>query len=331
MYSYLARRLLLAVFTLFVVTLLVYFLVRSMPGDPSLVLMQQVAQDRNVSQEQQEQFREYFGLNDPWHIAYAKWLKKLVFEGDLGYSFWQKSSVTDAIGRRLGPTLTLSITSLLLTYLFSIPIGLYATARANQPDERAISIFLYMLYSMPSFVAAVLLQMLFAIRLQGTAFELPLYGSQSADHDQMSLWGQLVDSARHCILPVVCFTYASLAYNSRFIRANMQEVIRQDYIRTARAKGVSRTRVMLHHAFRNTLIPLVTQLGLVLPSLVGGSIILETIFSWPGIGKLFIEALSQRDYQILMGLLLMFSVLTLLAQLLADVLYALVDPRVTLK
>lgn len=331
MYSYLLRRLTLAVFTLLVVTLLVYFLVRAMPGDPSLVLLQQVANDRNISQQQQEEFREYFGLNDPWYTAYGKWLGKLVLHGDLGYSFWQKQSVTDAIKNRLWPTLKLSIASLLLTYLFSIPIGLYATARADKPDERGISILLYMLYSMPSFVAAVLLQMLFAIKLKGTVFELPLMGVASPNHEEMTFVGQAFDSIKHCVLPVVCYTYASLAYNSRFIRANMQEVIRQDYIRTARAKGVSRWKVMWRHAFRNTLIPLVTQLGLVLPSLVAGSIILETIFSWPGIGKLFIEALLQRDYQILMGLLLMFSVLTLLAQLLADVLYAVVDPRVTLK
>lgn len=320
----------LAAFTLLAVTLMVYALVRAMPGDPSLVLIAQVANDKNVSQQQQDEFREYFGLNDPVIVAYGKWLGKLLFHGDLGYSFWQKSSVADAIGRRLWPTLKLSITSLILTYVFSIPIGLYSSARSGKADERSISILLYMLYSLPSFVAAVLLQMLFAIKLKGTPFELPLYGIESSNHDSLGLLGQWSDSARHMILPVVCFTYASLAYYSRFIRANMQEVIRQDYIRTARAKGLSRRRVLLHHAFRNTLIPVITQLGLVLPSLVAGSIILETIFSWPGIGKLFIEALTQRDYQVLMGLLLMFSVLTLLAQLLADVLYAFADPRVTL-
>jgi peptide/nickel transport system permease protein len=140
---------------------------------------------------------------------------------------------------------------------------------------------------------------------------------------------QAWDLFKHALLPIVCYTYGSLAYYSRFIRANMQEVVRQDYIRTALAKGVPRGRVLWHHAFRNTLIPLVTMIGLTLPVLLSGSIILEQIFSWPGMGKLFFESIRERDYPTLMGLLLMFSVLTLLGQMLADFLYAVVDPRVT--
>jgi peptide/nickel transport system permease protein len=131
------------------------------------------------------------------------------------------------------------------------------------------------------------------------------------------------------ILPVACYTYGSLAYYSRFIRANLQEAVREDYIRTARAKGAGPMRVLLHHAFRNTLIPLVTMIGLTLPVLLSGSIILEQIFSWPGMGKLFFESIRERDYPTLMGLVLMFSVLTLLGQVLADFLYAIVDPRVS--
>jgi peptide/nickel transport system permease protein len=135
--------------------------------------------------------------------------------------------------------------------------------------------------------------------------------------------------AKHLILPLVCYTYGGLAYFSRFVKANMEEAIRQDYIRTARAKGAGPVRVLVVHAFRNTLIPFVTLLGLTLPSILSGSIILEQIFSWPGMGMLFFEALNVRDYPVIMGLTLMFSVLTLLGQFLADVLYALVDPRVT--
>jgi peptide/nickel transport system permease protein len=147
----------------------------------------------------------------------------------------------------------------------------------------------------------------------------------------MTLGQQFVDLFRHALLPVACFTYGTLAYYSRFIRANMQEVIRQDYIRTARAKGVGYNRILVHHAFRNTLIPLVTMIGLELPTLLSGSIILEQIFSWPGMGKLFFESIRERDYPTLMGLLLIFSVLTLIGQLLADIFYAIVDPRVSYK
>ena len=151
----------------------------------------------------------------------------------------------------------------------------------------------------------------------------------SDNYTTLSTAAKAWDILQHSILPIICFTYGSLAYYSRFVHANLEEVIRQDYIRTARAKGVPPGRVIWHHAFRNTLIPLVTLMGLTLPSLLSGAVILEQIFGWPGMGRLFFEAISQRDYDTLMGLTLMFSVLTLLGQLLADVLYAVVDPRVT--
>jgi peptide/nickel transport system permease protein len=188
---------------------------------------------------------------------------------------------------------------------------------------------LYMLYSLPAFVAALLLQVLFAVKLRGTGFELPLFGMRSDNFESLSTLGQIMDIAQHMVLPVFCFTYGVLAYESRFIRSNMQEVIRQDYIRTARSKGVGPVRVLWHHAFRNTLIPFVTLIGLTLPALLSGAVILEQIFSWPGIGSLMFESINMRDYPVIMGLTLMFSTVTLLGQLVADVLYSVVDPRVT--
>ena len=326
MYQYFARRLLLALFTLLLITFLVYALIRLMPGDPLLVNLE--GGDRPIKLEEIERMREIFGLNDPWYVAYWNWLTNLL-RGDLGDSLSRPSRVVDIIGQRIGPTLMLEVTALSLTYLLAIPIGLYATARSGRLDERIVSTFLYMLYSLPVFVAALLLQVLFAIQLRGTAFDLPLFGMTSDNFDELSFIGKVWDLIQHALLPVVCFTYGSLAYYSRFIRANMQEVIRQDYIRTARAKGVGPVRVLLHHAFRNTLIPLVTMIGLTLPVLLSGSIILEQIFSWPGMGKLFFESIRERDYPTMMGLVLMFSVLTLLGQMLADFLYAVVDPRVS--
>jgi peptide/nickel transport system permease protein len=326
MYHYFARRLLLALFTLLLITFVVYALIRLMPGDPLLVNLE--GGDRPINLEEIERMREIFGLNDPWYVAYWNWLANLL-QGDLGDSLSRPSRVVDIIGQRIGPTLMLEVTALSLTYLLAIPIGLYATARSGRLDERIVSTLLYMLYSLPVFVAALLLQVLFAIQLRGTAFELPLFGMTSDNFDELTLGGKVWDLFQHALLPVVCFTYGSLAYYSRFIRANMQEVIRQDYIRTARAKGVGPVRVLLHHAFRNTLIPLVTMIGLTLPVLLSGSIILEQIFSWPGMGKLFFESIRERDYPTMMGLVLMFSVLTLLGQMLADFLYAVVDPRVS--
>jgi peptide/nickel transport system permease protein len=328
MYHYFARRFLLALLTLLLITFVVYGLIRLMPGDPLLVALENASPDHAIRAEDRERMREIFGLNDPWYIAYWHWLTNVV-RGDLGNSLSRPSRVADVIGQRIAPTLLLQVTSLTLTYMLAIPIGLYATARSGHFDERAVSTALYMLYSLPVFVAALFLQVLFAVNLRGTAFELPLFGMTSDNFAQLSASGKVWDVFQHALLPIVCYTYGSLAYYSRFIRANMQEVIRQDYIRTARAKGVGPVRVLLHHAFRNTLIPLVTMIGLTLPVLLSGSIILEQIFSWPGMGKLFFESIRERDYPTMMGLMLMFSVLTLLGQMLADFLYAVVDPRVS--
>jgi len=328
MANYFIRRLLLALLTLLFITFLVYGLIRLMPGDPILMKLESGSPDRPMRTAEIEKIRAMFGLDKPWYTAYWQWLSNLV-RGNLGDSITRPARVSEIIGQRIGPTLVLDLTSLFLTYLLAIPIGLYATARSGRLDERTASTVLYMLYSLPVFVAALFLQMFFAIELRGTSFELPLFGMYSDNFDQLSFGGKLWDISRHALLPIVCYTYGSLAYYSRFIHSNMQEVIRQDYIRTARAKGVGPRRVLLHHAFRNTMIPLVTMIGLTLPYLLSGSIILEQIFSWPGMGKLFFESILERDYPTMMGLMLMFSVLTLLGQMLADFLYAVVDPRVS--
>lgn len=314
--------------TLLFITFFVYGLIRMMPGDPVLVKLESVDPGRNMRAEDIERMREEFGLNLPWYQAYFKWLAKAA-QGDLGSSLTHHAAVAKVIGQRVGPTLLLTISSLLISYLLAIPLGLYSTARSGKPDERAVSVLLYMLYSLPAFVAALGLQVLFSIKLKGTRFELPLFGMTSDNYSELSFVQQFSDLFCHSLLPVACFTYGALAFYSRFIRANMEEVIRQDYIRTARAKGVGSRSILLHHAFRNTLIPLVTMIGLELPALLSGSIILEQIFSWPGMGKLFFESIRMRDYPTTMGLVLLFSVLTLIGQLLADILYAVVDPRVT--
>jgi peptide/nickel transport system permease protein len=328
MATYLTRRVLIAVLTLWLITFLVYGLIRAMPGDALTVNREMLGPGQKLNQEDIERARATFGLDKPWYTAYVNWLGNLL-RGDLGRSFNQKVAVSQVIGDRIGNTLLLSLTSLVLAYLLSIPIGLYASARANKPDERVVSTLLYMLYSLPAFVAALLLQVLFAVKLRDTGFELPLFGKQSDDFNSLTTFEQVIDVAKHMILPVFCFTYGVLAYESRFIRANMQEVIRQDYIRTARAKGVGPIRILWHHAFRNTLIPFVTLIGLTLPALLSGAVILEQIFTWPGVGTLMFESITMRDYPVIMGLTLIFSIVTLLGQLLADFLYSVVDPRVT--
>ena len=325
MFHYLIRRIGLGVLTLIMITLVVYGLIRHMPGTPLTTDPAMMDPSKQISPEEIARLEKLYGLDKPWYEAYFVWLGNLL-RLDLGRSISQNNRpVVELIAQRVPATLVLSVSSLALTYLLSIPIGLWATVRADTPSERAVSALLYMLYSLPSFVAALFMQILFAVKLGW----LPLFGMTSDEFDSLSTAGQAWDILQHAAMPIACFTYGSLAYYSRFIRANMQEVVRQDYIRTARAKGVGPVSLILHHAFRNTLIPLVTLIGLTLPALLSGAVILEQIFTWPGMGRLYFEAIGRRDYDTVMGLTLMFAILTLLGQLLADVLYAVVDPRVT--
>lgn len=325
MVQYLVRRGAISLVTLLLITIVVYALIRNIPGTPLTVDMAMMNPGKMASPADIKRFERLYGLDKPVYEAYFIWLKNVV-RGDFGRSIPKNNQpVLRLIMSRLPATLMITVTSLLLTYLFSIPIGLWSTAEGGTTAERTVSTLLYMLYSLPAFVAALYLQLLFYSKLGW----LPLFGMTSDHFASMSTGGKIWDLFRHALLPIVCFTYGSLAYYSRFIRANMQEVIRQDYIRTAKAKGVPPARILWHHAFRNTLIPLVTLFGLTLPSLLSGAVILEQIFAWPGIGQLFFESISQRDYDTLMGLTLLFSVMALIGQVLADVLYAVVDPRVS--
>lgn len=331
MYSYLVRRLIFAALTVVVITFVVYALIRCMPGDPISLDMAEANPEKMQSYEEQQRQRKLYGLDYPWPVGYTIWARNVTTQFDLGKSIFEKKPVYRQIKERFIPTLMLSGTSLFLAYVLSVPIGLYCSARSNKVDERGISLGMYMMYSFPSYVAALFLLTLFYLKLKGTPWALPLQGMVSNDHNQLSYWGQLQDSFRHLILPLTCMTYGGLAYDSRFIKANMEEAMRQDYIRTARAKGAGYVRILVMHAFRNTLIPFLTILGISLPAILGGAVILEGIFGWPGMGQLFYQSVSRRDYDPIMALTLMFTVLTLAGQLLADILYAFADPRVAYK
>lgn len=325
MLSYIVRRIAIGAFTLLLITFVIYGLIRVMPGTPLTVDMAELDPSKQMSEKRLKELAASYGLDKPWPQAYMLWVGN-VLQGDLGRSFSRNKPVADLIGERIGPTLLLSIPSLLITFVLSIPIGIYSAARSGQPDERVVSTFLYMLYSFPGFVAALFLQLYLAVEFEW----FPLFGMVSDNYESLSTFEKVKDLAWHACLPITVYTYASLAYYSRFVRANLQEVLRQDYIRTAKSKGLGPIRVLWHHAFRNTLIPLVTLIGLTLPSLLSGSVIIEQIFTWPGMGRQFFESITERDYPTVMGLTLMFAIITLGAQLLADVLYAVVDPRIRL-
>ena len=324
MLNFLIRRILIGSITLLLITFLVYVLIRNMPGDPASVAFNEMDASKKQDELAKQRERAYYHLDKPIPVGYMYWLQS-VSRGNLGRSRPQAMPVARAIRQRVGPTLLLSITSMVIAYGVAMPFGLYASARSGKLDERGVSVVLYMLYSFPTFVAALLLQYLFYSHWK----LLPLDQMTSPDYDSLDRWGKFVDIFKHALLPIVCYTYGGLAYYSRFIRANMAEVMQQDYIRTARAKGASPGRVLVKHGFRNTLIPMATLLGLMLPGLLSGSVVLEQIFSWNGMGKLFLDSILARDYPLIMGLTLFFSTLTLLGTLLSDILYAFVDPRVS--
>jgi peptide/nickel transport system permease protein len=228
------------------------------------------------------------------------------------------------IAERLPATLLLSGVSIGIAFAVSIVLGLYSAKREGRPDEKALSALLYLGYSFPSYVAAILGALLFGVILK----VLPLSGMRSPDHEELSAAGRVWDVARHMALPVSCYSLGYIAYYTRFLRVSLVSAMRSDFVRAARAKGLSENAVLVRHGLRNSLVPLVTLIGLSLPALVGGSVILEQIFAWPGMGRLFFEGIYTRDYPLIMGLTMMFSTLILAGSLLADLLYAVVDPRI---
>jgi peptide/nickel transport system permease protein len=326
MTAFLVRRIFFGLFTLLVITAFVYSLARAMPGDPLQIDVEMDPKHR-MSEEDRKLALAAYGLDKPWHVAYFEWLGRAV-RFDLGDSFRYRRPVIRLILEALPATLLISVPSFLITFGGAIPLGMFVTRRSGSISERALSLVLYTLYSTPTFVLALALLYWFYLRLSGTFFQLPP-GLHSTGFEEMTPLQKAGDLLRHTILPLFCYSYSSFAYDTRFIKANMEEAIRQDYVRTARAKGLDDRAILYRHAFRNTLIPFVTLVGLTLPSLITGAVILEQIFSWPGVGKLYYDAVFGQDYTLIMGLTLMFAAATLLAQLLADVLYAFVDPRVT--
>ncbi len=321
MFQYTVRRLFIAAFTLLGISVIVFALINMIPGDPAAIMSE--VQDPEVSARMAEMLRKHFGLDKPLHERYLSWLGKML-QGDFGTSFQDGRPVADKVMQSLWPTLSVSTLSILLMLAAAIPIGLYQGAHQGGLFDTISGVFLYALYAVPSYVAAVVL-----IYWVGVQWDLlPFRGMQSDAYDTMSLAGKWKDAIAHYVLITFCFTFGGLAFQSRFTRSTLLEVLRQDYVRTARAKGASERRVLFKHAFRNTFIPLLTRLGALVPALISGSVILEVIFNWPGLGRLFFNGMLARDYPIMMASLIISSVLVLGGILLADLLYAVADPRI---
>lgn len=322
MLIYTLRRLAYLIPTLLGITLVTFFVISLAPGNPIDVMHEGTVSAR-ISPDAYEEMLRLYGLDQPIHVRYLVWLKRLATL-DFGRSFLDHRPVVTKIRERLPATLLLNGVSLVLSLLIAVPLGLYAAMRQRSRFDKIGGLVLYMLYSLPEFWVALLLILLFGVKLQ----ILPFIGMESLGADELGPLSYLWDRILHLILPTICLTYGSLAFLSRFVRGSTLEVIRQDYVRTARAKGLDNTAVVYRHVFKNTLIPVVTLLGILLPTMISGSVILEYIFSWPGIGALFFDAVFSRDYPTVMGLSFMTAVVVLLSTLIADLMYAWVDPRV---
>ncbi|MHC4780585.1 MAG: ABC transporter permease, partial [Planctomycetota bacterium] len=251
-----------------------------------------------------------------------------LFHLDFGESLtYRGKSVNDLIWERLKVSITFALLSFLLAYTISIPIGIFSAVWKDSIPDRVITVVLFALYSLPSFFTAVILVRIFTI---GKPFDwFPSGGFEGPQAQSLPTFDYLVDVGWHLVLPVICLSYASFATLSRYMRAGLLEVIRSDYIRTARAKGLSEWVVILKHALRNGVIPILTMIGGILPALVGGSVIIEYIFNINGMGALIIEAIFQRDYNVVMADSLMVGFLVLCGVLVTDILYVTVDPRIS--
>lgn len=320
MRKYVLRRLLMMIPLLLGISLLFFAIMQLAPGDPAAL---NVAMNSKVDPTYLEKLRQSYGLNDPLMVQYWHWLQRICVL-NFGESFKDSRPVLTIIAERLPATFLLSGLSLVLLFVLAVPLGVAAAYYQNTWMDRLVSAFTFIGYSMPGYWFALLLMLVFGVQLN----LLPISGMMSTQAEYLPWYEKIGDMASHLILPLVVTTFGGLASVSMYARTSMLEVIRQDYIRTARAKGLSETRVVFKHALRNALIPIVTLMGLSLPGLIGGSFIIETIFAWPGMGQLGLEAVFDHDYPLLMGIGVITAILTLTGNLLADLAYAWLDPRI---
>jgi len=306
---------------LFGITIICFSVMHLAPGSPTDL---QTQMNPWASAELRERLRAMYDLDKPLHIQYALWVRKLAVL-DLGTSFSpDRGKVSDKILERLPVTTSLNVLSMILILSLAIPIGVLSAVHQGSIFDKLTGVFVFIGFAIPTFWLALLLMILFGVNLDW----LPISGLRSMNYEYMPPLAAFVDLIKHLILPVALAAFGGLAGLSRYMRSNMLEVIRQDYIVTARAKGLPERVVIYKHALRNALLPVITLLGLSVPGLIGGSVIFETIFGIPGMGQLFYMSVMSRDYPVVMGILVIGAVLTLLGNLLADVSYALADPRI---
>ena len=319
--GYILKRILFMIPLLLGITIVCFFVMHLAPGLPTDL---QTQMNPKSTVEMKERLKTLYELDKPVHEQYWSWLKKLS-SGDLGISFSSDHRpVAAKIMERLPITIILEFLSLIIIIAIAVPIGVLSAVHQDSIFDKITGVLVFIGFAVPTFWLALLLMIFFGIHLGW----LPISGLRSLNYEYLTPWAQFVDLTKHLVLPVFISAFGGLAGLSRYMRANMLEVIRQDYIMTARAKGLSERDVIYKHALRNALLPAITILGLSIPGLIGGSVIFETIFAIPGMGQLFYMSVMARDYPTVMGILLIGAILTLLGNLIADVSYALADPRI---
>lgn len=328
MRDYIFKRLLLLIPTLFGITLITFFIIQLAPGNPveRKLQLDQGIQAEAITQQIVEETKKLYGLDKPIYERYWIWVKQIATL-DFGRSYKDHRPVINKIAERIPITLTLNIISIILIYLIAIPIGVYSAVSHGRFSERLSTFFLFILYSIPSFWMAMIL--IFFLGGGDYWDVFPVYGILSPGAENYPFYKKALNFLWHIALPVFCLTYGSLAYLSRFQKGSLLEVLREDFVRTAKAKGLPKHKVLLKHALRNALIPIITILAGILPAMIGGSVIIESIFSIPGIGQLGFESVLSRDYPVIMAIATISAVLTLIGILIADLVYVLVDPRIS--
>ena len=315
--KYIIRRLLISVPTLLGVTMLIFLFINLAPGDP-ITAMLSPEQRAALSAQAIQERREALGLNKPIPVRYVIWLSQVV-QGNWGYSIQFQKPVLERVSERLEPTLRLMVAALIISLIFGIPIGMISAVKQYSFLDYFVTVFSFVGVSIPVFFLGLGLIYIFSLKLS----LLPPGGMETIGRSS-----SVPDALAHLLLPALMLGMASTAELARYTRAGMLDVIRQDYLRTARAKGLKEIGVFVRHALPNALLPIMTVVGLQLPSLLAGAVITETVFSWPGMGRLTVEAISYRDYPLLMGIMTMFAIAVLFSNLLVDLAYSAADPRV---
>ena len=323
MIKYLFHRLIVLITLLLGITVITFSVIHLAPGRPTDLEAQF---NPKVSLEARERITHLYGLDRPLHVQYFDWLRRFL-RLDFGESFMDSRPVINKIGERIPVTVGINLASIIMILLIGIPIGVSSAVKEGSFYDRFMTVFVFIGFAMPTFWLSLILMDMVGVRWGA----LPISGIKSLEFDKFGLFEKIIDILKHLVLPVFVSSFGGLAGISRYMRSNMVHVLKQDYVRTARAKGLAEKDVIYKHGLRNALLPVVTILGLAIPGLIGGSVIFESIFGIPGMGRLFYDSVMARDYPVIMGILVIGAVLTLLGNLLADISYAAVDPRIKLE